>query len=469
MSTVDTTDMTDIEERLRAALTARAELVRPEDLAPVAPVVPLRPRWQSPWVLLATAAVVLLVLGVVLQGVGGRPRSDRIAPKPDEPQVVLPDDVGRDWQVAPESTPARLDLDGDGRKEQVEFLGERTKEYDGRVRLQTTLTSTGEEAWGVADVETTIGLTAEGVIDADGDGDQELVVFDPDLDSGTNGGVPLVFARRDGLLVQAVPEDPELLLRGEVQVPGSRTELYDRAHVLQYWIDGGSLFSGRSEDSFARAGMTTAQLPGIVLETWEWRLDDDGVLRPEPAGCKELVFDVQDCDADSGAQVPDLTPATQTVGVGESADFTTGYPFSIRVEAGDPPLLVGEGQDGRTLRHELDVPDPRVATVQPESIFSDGESLVVTSASDPTLVQLLVQRGTRIVALDPVGEVPLENTDDSRTWLTEAGSVVSAVAGDDDSWQLWFWQMTQGDRVFALPGATVCFDDVADPTTARAC
>jgi hypothetical protein len=206
-----------------------------------------------------------------------------------------------------------------------------------------------------------------------------------------------------------------------------------------------------------------------VLETWEWRLGDDGVLRPEPAGCKELVFDVQDCGADSGDQVPDLTPATGSVGVGESADVTTGYPFSIRVEAGDPPLLVAEGQDGRTLRHELDVPDPRVATVQPESIFSDGESLVVTSASDPTLVQLLVQRDDRIVALVPVGEVPLENTDDSRTWLTESGSVVSAVAGEDDSWQLWFWQMTKDHRVFALPGTTVCFDDVDDPTTARAC
>jgi hypothetical protein len=29
--------------------------------------------------------------------------------------------------------------------------------------------------------------------------------------------------------------------------------------------------------------------------------------------------------------------------------------------------------------------------------------------------------------------------------------------------------MTKGDRVFALPGTTVCFDDVDDPTTARAC
>jgi hypothetical protein len=460
----------EIEERLRAALTARADQVRVEDLQPLAPVVRLRPRWQSPWVLLATAAVVLLVLGVVLQGVGGSERSDRIAPKPDEPRVVLPQDVGRDWQVGAESTPAKVDLDGDGTKERVEFLAEETKSFDGRIRLQTTLTSTGAEAYGVADVDSTIGTTAEAVIDADGDGDQELVVFDPDLDSGTNGGVPLVFDLRDGLLVQAVPEAPELLLRGQVQVPGSQTEFYDRVRVHQYWIADGSLFSGRSEDSFARAGMNWASPPAVVLDTWEWRLDDDGVLRPEAAGCQELVFDVRDCTADRSDRVPDLGAAVDTyVGVGGSADFTRGYPFSMRVEAGDPPLLVVEGSDGRTLRHALDVPDPQVATVQPESIFSDGESLVVTSASDPTLVQLLVQRGDRIVALEPVGEVPLENTDDTRTWLTENGAVVSAVAGDDDSWQLWSWQMTSRDRVFALPGVTVCFDDVDDPTTARPC
>ena len=38
----------DIEQRLRDALSARAELVQPHDLAPLTPVVELRPRWQTP-------------------------------------------------------------------------------------------------------------------------------------------------------------------------------------------------------------------------------------------------------------------------------------------------------------------------------------------------------------------------------------------------------------------------------------
>ncbi len=126
-----------------------------------ATVIPLRPRWQSPWVLLATAAVVLLVLGVVLQGVGGRERADRLAPEPDPdaPTIELPADIGRDWKSDDLTTPARLDLDGDGIKEKVDFLGEPTKKFDGRTRLQTTLSSTGEEAYGIAELGTTIGTS----------------------------------------------------------------------------------------------------------------------------------------------------------------------------------------------------------------------------------------------------------------------------------------------------------------------
>ncbi|MBS2938800.1 hypothetical protein KDN32_13745 [Nocardioides sp. J2M5] len=431
MSTHDT--IPDLEERLRAALSARAELVQPEDLEPLAaPVVELRPAWRSPWVLLATAAVLLLVLGVVAQGIGGRPRSDDdLAPQPDAPRVTLPADVGRDWATGLESTPARVDLDGDGTKERVRFLAEDNGTFDGRVRLQTTLSSTGDEAYGVADVASTIGLVGEGVIDADGDGDQELVVYDPSLEDGL-AGAPLVFDHRDGLLVQAVADEPDLLRRGDVQVPGSETAFYDRYRTYQYWIDGGTLYSGQSRDSFARAGDYSTQLPGTLLDTWAWRLDEDGVLHPEPAGCKEQVFDVQDCGPGSGDQVPDLTPATDAVGADEV-----------------------DGVDGDALRAATDVPDPRVAVVQPESMFLDGEALVVTSATDPTRVQLLVQREDGIVALDPVGEVPLGDTDDNRTWLTAAGQVVTATPVEDGTWQLWYWHAVRGDRVVALPAVTV--------------
>jgi hypothetical protein len=216
--------MPDIEARLRAALTARAGLVQPEDLTPLAPVVPLRPRRQSPWVLLATAAVVLLVLGVVLQGLGRDPRSDDVAPRPDTPRLELPQDIGRDWKADDISSPARLDLDGDGVKEKVLFLAEPTEDFDGRIRLQTTLSSTGEESYGIAELGTTIGTSPLDPIDADGDGDQELVLLHEDLGGAGPGSphAPVVFDLRDGLLVEAVVEQPDLLVSGNVPVPDSQ-------------------------------------------------------------------------------------------------------------------------------------------------------------------------------------------------------------------------------------------------------
>ena len=469
---MSTPDMIDIEERLRAALTARAELVQPEDLSPLAPVVELRPRWQSPWVLLATAAVVLLVLGVVLQGVGGRQRSDDIAPKPDEPQVVLPDDVGRDWKAVDLSTPPRLDLDGDGVKEEVVFLGEPTKDFDGRLRMQTTLSRTGEEAYGIAEIGTTLDTNVLDPIDADGDGDQELVLYYSDPDAVGGGGYPLVFDLRDGLLVQAVPEDPDLLQRGEVPVPGGKTEFYEMVRLHDYWFEDGRLFSSRSRGSFASGNMTLIRPETVLVDTWEWRLDDDGVLRAESAGCMRSGLEaVTPCEDGAVEELPYLTPvASTTFGIGEGADFEQGYRFSARLEASADPSLVVEGEDGRTVRYDdLGTGDPLISTVQPTSVLSDGASLFVTSASDPSYVRILVQQGDRLKALGAVGEIDLLNEGGVRTWLTQNGGLFTVVQGEDDTWRAWVWTMVSDTGMAARPAGTVCFDDVDDPSTLRHC
>ena len=472
MST-DLSDTTDIEERLRAALTARAELVRPEDLASVAPVVPLRPRWQSPWVLLATAAVVLLVLGVVLQGVGGRQRSDDIAPKPDEPRVTLPADVGRDWQADDIATPARLDLDGDDTLEKVDFLAEQSRgkqDVDGRVRLQTTLSSTGEEAWGIADLGSTIGTYPLKVFDADGDGDQELAL----LHEGGQGGPgapswPVVFDLREGLLVEAAVDQPDLLLQGSVVVAGSATEYYDLVRTHSFWFEDGSLFTSRSVDAFARGNMSLYQPEHHLVDAWEWHLDEDGVLRPTSAGCRVEWPDGRTlCSPDEQGDLPLVSPvATGTMADGEETvygdpDF---YSFTARVEG---RTLVVEGTSDDPLTYELDLPDARVLTTQPTGIFYDGASFVVTSASDPSLVEVVVQRTEGLRRMEAVGEVPLQNDGDVRTWLTEGGGLVTLVA-DGEQWQVWSWEMVGNAKIAALPNGTVCFDDVDDPTTVRRC
>ena len=482
MSTPDT--MSEMEDRLRAALAACAEQVQPEHLATLTPVVQLRPRWQSPWVLLATAAVVLLVLGVVVQGLGRTPRSDDVAPRPDE-RVELPPDIGRDWEPDDLSEPARLDLDGDDTKEQVEFLAEPTQEHDGRTRVQTTLSSTGEEAFGLVELGTTIGTTALGPIDADSDGDQELVLYTTDPDGGP--GVltePVVLDLRDGLLVRAVPEDPQLLASGDVVVPGSETEYYDRVHAQSFGVESATLVSTRSVNAFARAAgaMTVLRPETYVMDTFEWTLDDQGVLRPGEPGCLVHVPEATTpCDADSTDDLPYVTPeSTDTIGVGEQValdDGGLGYRARVEDDGGGAGTLVVEGPGADGSVFALNVPDPRVHVVSPAYLVgSDAASVLVTSGSDPGAMEVVVQTADQagLVRLRPVGEIALGSgsTADGRTyrsWLTGSGTLVTAVSSEDGSWETWQWVRVGDTEMAALPWGTVCFDDPEDPATARRC
>ncbi|RYB90983.1 hypothetical protein EUA93_18785 [Nocardioides oleivorans] len=487
-TTQETPGTAEMEARLRAALGARAELVRPEDLAPIAPVVPLRPRWQSPWALLATAAVVLLVLGAVFQGVTGGPRSDEIAPQPDprtlEQTPELPADVGRDWTLDDSTEPARVDLDGDGTRERVELLTEPTSDDDGRIRLQATLSSTGDQAYGVVELGTTGVVGIQGAIDADGDGDQELVVFANTLEGPVTSFAPAVLDLRDGLLVQVVPEgDGSLLVGGYVAVPGSETPYYDLVHTQSFYIEDGTLVSTRSVDTYARSLSTMQALvpETVVSDRYEWSLDDDGVLRPGEPTCvyREPEGQAMPCTSDTRADLPYVTSeSTDTIGVGEQVALEDGgLGYSARLEDGDPPTLVvdGPGADGDVFA--VDVPDPRIHTTSPTDLGSDqGASLLVTSASDPDAMQVVVQAPDRagLMALDPVGDVTLGTGTSAdgrayRSWLTGGGLLVTVVEAEDGAWEAWRWTRVGDQEMAALPWGEICFDDVQDPATGRAC
>ena len=466
-----TPDVPDLEARLRAALAARADLVRGEDLTPLATVTPLRPRRSTPWALLAAAAVVLLVLGVVLQGVGSRTRSDEVAPEPDAPRLDLPADVGRGWEPATLSRAPRLDLDGDGTREKVDFLAEPTEDFDGRFRMQTTLSATGEEAYGIAKIGTTIDTNVLDPIDADGDGDQELVLYYDDPTAVGGGGYPLVFDLREGLLVQAPVEDPDLLVRGQVPVPGEGTEHYEMVRLHNYWIEGGTLRSSRPVSPYASGNMTLLTPRTYVIDAWTWTLGDDGVLRHGDAECLMQSFDsTRSCGADPLDTIMYFpVERASYLAAGETLDALEeqGYGFTARVDDGPEPMLVVEGY-GRVIEQALDVRDPLLGSVQPSSVFYDGASLVVTSAADPSVFEVLVQDDDRMVVMDPVGEIDLVNDGEQRTWLTENGAVASAIP-DGDAWSLWTWTMVSRTEIAALPWGTVCIDDVDDPRSIRAC
>lgn len=464
--------MKDLETRLAEAFSARAEQVRPEDLRDEPLPATVVPLWRRTTTVLAVAACVVLVLALALRLADTTPKADP-APKPDEPTLVLPPDEGRDWTADDLSTPARLDLDGDGTTERVEFLAEPDPDFQGRTRLQTTLSSNGEEAYGIAELGSTIGTSALDPIDADDDGDQELVLYREDLGGGPGAlVVPLVFDLRDGLLVEAQPSEPNSLVSGYLPVEGSQTTYYDMVRVASYWIEDGSLFSSLSVDAFARGNMTLMRPESSVVDAYEWRLGEDGILRAGEPSCLVVLPEAQ-APCGSGAEegfVPYINSvATETIPEGEWVDFAAGYQYRARVEPGQPSTLVVDGADERELRFPLEGPDPVVSTQQPIGIFSDGASFIVTSASDPTYVSALAQRGDSLVALAATGEVALENAGSTRTWQTANGALVTMTAQEDGSWTAWSWQMVSRTEMAALPWGTVCFDDVDDPTTAHAC
>ncbi|QBX56475.1 hypothetical protein EXE58_14045 [Nocardioides seonyuensis] len=480
---------TDLERRVSEALSALADQVQPEHLSPRA--APAAPAWRrTPLLVMAAAASVVLALVLTLVIDQG---DDRVAPapQPDRSDVVVPPDVGRAWDRVADSGPARLDLDGDGADEKVSFLGEPSREYDGRVRLQTTLSGDGAEAYGVVDLGTTVGVDTLEPIDADGDGDEEMVLYYTDpTDPMTT--LPMVLDLRDGVLVEAVPTDRELFRRGSLEVEGG-TEHYDMVRVVDYWIEGGAMFSGVSRGSFASVGMSLFRPEEHIVDVVRWRLREDGALVPEPAdpSCVVVTADGRRraCSPGEVDPLPDVAPvADERIAVGSS--FSAG-PDYLRYRAvlepsstaGADAELVVTVRSGDQLRLPLRTgSEPRVFTTAPFIATDggfDGATFLVASedGDEPGAMWVVAELGGRLVQLDPVGPLQpgtgyLDDGRAQRTWLTPRGGLFTAVADTADEagpWELRSWVMVGDAQVTAVPRGTVCFTDPSDPGTARAC
>ncbi|MEZ0577960.1 hypothetical protein [Nocardioides sp. MH1] len=135
--------MNDIETRLRDALAARAELVRPEELRPTTPVVDPPPAWRRPGPLLLVAAAAALVVAVPVTLMTVRGGDDEVpdatdtttsAPLPTHWWERHPDGLPDAWaqdQGVEAGTWLDGDLDGDGTSDQVRLSGS-----EGSVSLQ---------------------------------------------------------------------------------------------------------------------------------------------------------------------------------------------------------------------------------------------------------------------------------------------------------------------------------------------
>ena len=477
--------MNALENRLAEALAARAALVRPEDLRHDRPPVSVLPWWRRPVVVIAVAAS-LVVATTTTALLATSPARRTAPPSEPTPSVVLPADVGQDWGRAQGSPPRALDLDGDGTKEKVRFRAEPSKDFKGRLRLETTLSSDGSSVYGVVELGSTIGVTPLESIDADGDGDEELVLL-RDINGMDNE--PVVLDLRERMLVEAPPSEPGLLKRYTTVVPGAAAaDHYEMVHRVDYWFEDGVLLSSSSRSAFASSGMSIFSPPTYVADVMRWRLRDDGVLVPEPADepCVVLGLETKQPCADGAAdELPPLDPvATGSLGIGETHRFSTGgYAFDLALAEPSEPdasanLVVDSHNDGRHLDVPVTIgPDPRASTTQPSGIFYDGASVVLTSgADDRQFMAVYVQYGDRMRKLETVGPVPLGTGIDQgrpyRSWLTENGALYTALAEDGDgdgAWRVYTWTMLRGARLAAVPVDSVCFEDVTTVSVAGRC
>jgi len=263
-----------IEDRLVAALEARAELVTPEDLGPIE--VPGRPRPRRGAVLLLAAAATAAVVTVPLvlerdgglspePGAAGSP-SVGVSEPPESEAPSEPPAVPRDMAVVDRQ---RADVDGDGRPDRVRLMSDSaTSQEPGDGLVQVFLAS---GATGVAEVPFGY-LTLLPALDINGDGHEQVRL------SHTEGGDSarlLVYTwHKDGLVRLEAPRDVPFAL-----------ELDGEGKVAHYYADDRGFFSWLRLEPVDPPGGSWFR-----VEQWSWSVDGDRLV-PTPAedGCVDAT------------------------------------------------------------------------------------------------------------------------------------------------------------------------------------
>lgn len=274
--------MNDIETRLRDALTARADLVQPEQLTSAAPIADFRPPWwHRSGPLLAMAAVAVLVIAVpflALALTGGENKagdrddfaSNSPAPTSSTPQAWYdqhPDGLPETWseqQGVDAGEWLEGDLDGDGTLDQVRISGS-----EGNASLQV-------EAGGdslTTPVEAGPNVTLGPLTEIEGSDTMVIPVAAFQGAAGTTYTTFHLYLVRDGELVEAsVPESPTF---------GSQTSNLTEADggrdTWRTWVDpAGGIFTMKYDD--AGTPITDDGYPGrgafVYRNTfYRWTLD----------------------------------------------------------------------------------------------------------------------------------------------------------------------------------------------------
>ena len=375
--------MNGVEQRLRDALSARAELVQPEDLDldPVLgpPETESGPWWQKPGAYLFIAAVAAIVIALPLLALATTgPDDDR---KPAEPAVTDPTGTATMTDPAPiQVDQDDADVDGDGIDDQIRVLapespGAEVPDFEVTVELSRTGTTASYLTGEAADVK----LAA--TVNLDGRPGEELVLALEPETIDLHRAEPMVLSLRDGELASILFDDVG------TGAPGK-----DAATRTYWWVHDGQLWWWRSQDPVADGEQSPyavdvlrfprkAVLRGVDHGTW-------CVTNPAPA---RLV----DCG--------DPEPPSRTDGTGGTDGSGTDDPGTSAVDrwweetvSGLPSSWVPEGStDGFAADVDGDGADDSVSLAgsQLRIDTGDGGLTAAVDGPNPTLEGAVVLDG----------------------------------------------------------------------------
>ena len=249
------------EDRLVAALHARADLVRPEDLTPLVTPVRPRPRWGA--YALAAAAIAAVVAAPLV--VDALRSTSAPPPGPAAPTVsTVPSPSATASPTESAAPKGKLhtvrgiaDVDGDRQRDAV-TMTYRTGRGVASFELHVSVTlATGATSTATADVsEVPVLLKPRDVV---GDGRELLIV----RAEGGDSDVPQFFAYRQGRLQHLAVAQDTPPLTGSIDADG---------RVLRWWFNGqGRLFSARSTKPLGQAS-------SVPVEVFRW------TVQPAPGG-----------------------------------------------------------------------------------------------------------------------------------------------------------------------------------------
>ncbi len=480
--------MSTTEDRLIAALAARADQVHPEDLrAPEVPEVASTVtflRRPAAYAVGIAAAAAAIAAPFVIGGLGSDDSPMPPASEGPSPTPLPQTDVGGDWPVI---TRQGVDLDGDGTPERVRLRAEPGEPLIGpRVRLESDL-SGGGAVFGIVD-SGEVSVNFMDPVDLDGDGAEELMLNRDHSDGLTTDWVVVDVV--DGQLVALEQDGSAPLSGGDVPDPDDP----DLAFATDRWIspDESALFSARSLRSFARYGMSFEVPDPYAAQVWTWEIDG---LRLVPVAQDQLcISQVEEtrepCSGDEGEDLPAFLPEeTNLIGVGES--FTADVDFdqvddTVSLEGATPGVdgQVGDGDVELVVRtstagvKRLPIPAggaPQLYATTIQIGMLDGLSLVVRQETGDSSRFTYVATGPEGFSGDllnvttsgaPFGNGFLEDGSSYRTWVGADDRMytgVEPVQDDPDRLQptqVYVWTLEVGPELAAVALGGYCFDTV---------